>query len=943
MDDHNFLKFKKPLIRHAGMSDTEQRIEIRFMLTDAPEASMRVRVVDSEMKPVNVDYRFYSGAISNSLKEIENIRLRNANVINWGTIDDDSISLADNPQLLHMLSRCDNVVDSDGQPITFSDETARVWYDIKRLEASSPGAMPMMRGGLRIDTVDGPLTEPRFLSDSFLKAGNTVYPILSIGDNYENISSFLVDFPASQICPILSVFFSYIDNIKPIVEGYDMVYTTSKERLVPTIVVEKVDSDKALYLRVQPTAANMSADMMDKFYFTRIVSAADSTLVVKDVEAFDNEKAADEVENIITRYAPSRKEGREIYRDNDLFIIPENVAASFLFRGLPTILTTFRVIGTDKLKLYKFTTATPRLNVKLSSGIDFLEGTATVDIADEKFTLGQILEQYSRNHYVELADGCRAIIDETYMRRLERIFRRADKNDNKVKISFFDLPEIESLINDRLKGPGIERSRKLYEGFNKLASKSLKVKGLKATLRPYQEEGVKWIKYLYDNNLGGCLADDMGLGKTIQTIAMLLQIYPKCTKPSLIVMPKSLVFNWENELEKFAPSLTHSVYYGNNRNLEEALKSNVVLTTYAIARNDIDQLRKVEFEYVILDESQNIKNLAAQVTKSTFLLQAAHRLAISGTPIENNLTELYSLFHFLNPTMFGTSDDFNTDYTYPIQRDGDELAAEQLRRKVFPFILRRLKKDVLTDLPDRIDQTVYVEMSEEHAAFYERRRRSYQEQINASISQEGIQKSQFLIFQALSELRRVASIPESLSDGRITSPKLEALDEQLESAVTNGHKVVVFFNFIAGMELAGERLERLGIGYETMSGATSNRRQVIERFQNDPECRVLLMTLKTGGVGLNLTVADTVIIFEPWWNKAAEEQAINRLHRIGQKAKVMSFSLYTRDTIEEKIKELQDKKSLLVDAIISSDSGSGKQLSEEDINFILAPATTSKK
>lgn len=353
-------------------------------------------------------------------------------------------------------------------------------------------------------------------------------------------------------------------------------------------------------------------------------------------------------------------------------------------------------------------------------------------------------------------------------------------------------------------------------------------------------------------------------------------------------------------------------------------------------RNDAEKFQNIDFEYIVLDESQNIKNTEAQVTHAVWLLRGEHRLAISGTPIENNLTELYSLFRFLNPTMFGSMDDFNKLYTYPIQGQHDELASEDLRRKVYPFILRRIKKDVLPDLPDLIEQTLDVEMEPSHAEFYERRRAEYYKQIHEQIQRDGFNKSQFLMLQALTELRRIVSVPESLSEGRIKSSKLPMLTDQIADLASNGHKTVVFFNFIAGIELVGEQLDRLGIGYATMTGATTDRKKVVDRFVTEPDCKVMLMTLKTGGVGLNLTVADTVIIFEPWWNRAAELQAINRLHRIGQSAKVMSYSMITHNTIEERIRELQEQKSLLVDEIISSDSGAFKHLTEEDIDFILS-------
>ena len=448
------------------------------------------------------------------------------------------------------------------------------------------------------------------------------------------------------------------------------------------------------------------------------------------------------------------------------------------------------------------------------------------------------------------------------------------------------------------------------------------------------QEGVKWINYLYDNNFGGCLADDMGLGKTLQTITMLTRVYPKQTESTLIIMPRSLLFNWQDELQKFAPQLTYYTYYGSQRDLAEATQQQLILTTYALVRNDIELFRQQQFHYIILDESQNIKNLQSQTTQAVLLLNGRHRLALSGTPIENNLTELYSLYRFLNPAMLGTLDDFNHQYAAPIQHGADKEATEALRRKIFPFMLRRLKKDVLTELPDRTEQTLYVEMETDHQRFYEERRRYYQEAIQKSIKAQGIEKSQMMMFQALSELRRIASVPESLSDGAILSPKIPLLCEQVEEAVAGGHKVVIFFYFIAGIELVGEHFTELGIDYATMTGSTHDRRAVIERFQQDAGCRALLMTLKTGGVGLNLTVADTVYIFEPWWNKAAEEQAINRLHRIGQKAKVMSYALITRDTIEEKIRLLQQQKQDLADSLITGDQAITKRLTEEDIKYI---------
>jgi SNF2 family DNA or RNA helicase len=401
-------------------------------------------------------------------------------------------------------------------------------------------------------------------------------------------------------------------------------------------------------------------------------------------------------------------------------------------------------------------------------------------------------------------------------------------------------------------------------------------------------------------------------------------------------MPRSLLFNWDKEVRRFAPQLSTYTYYGNTRDQDEAIKSHLIFTTYALMRNDIEDWKEKEFLYVILDESQNIKNMQTQASKAVMLLNADNRLALSGTPIENSLAELYSLFRFLNPSMFGSAESFNQQYLLPIQKHNDKTATADLRRKVYPFILRRLKKDVLKELPDKIEQTLYVEMSDEQTKYYEQRRQFFKQAIEQQVAMKGIQQAQFFIFQAMNELRQIATIPEAQTNGRIASPKVELLVEQLLDAVANRHKVLVFCNFLHAIELISEKLNEQSIDFVTMTGSTRNRQELVERFQNNSNCKVFLMTLKTGGTGLNLTAADIVFIFDPWWNKAAENQAIDRAHRIGQENKVLSYRLISTGSIEEKIVMLQDQKSELFQNIISDDTASLKDLSQEDINFILA-------
>ena len=929
MNKDGFLsRFRKSEIQVRELAKSSGGKTNVFFRLDFDDEGAKMNVVNEkgEVSKVLPDYRLYQGEVFNVLRVLDDIMQSDLYSINWSGADR-AFYLRNEPTLLFALLRCDRLVDKSMHPITISTEQAEIVLSIKEKgDECHPKVLARKEGQS--------LQPFQLLNDVFALIGHTIYPIASLGTNYLRIGFFEEDFPKTLLEQYLSVFYSYIDNAELDYDGYTLVRSEQPIGTIPTLVIEKVDADMALYLRLTHTLAGVSADFVKDFDLTwQAQLTMEHQVVLRRIVNSDAQQEQEFLRKTILNYAPDRKAAKEVWQSGGEFIVPQETAGQFLLQALPELVRRYQLLGAERLREYRVKAVKPKMKLSLSSGIDFLEGSATISLEGEEFSLRKFLQQYQKQKYITLSDGNRALIDEDYVKRLERIFRKAEKgSSDKVRVSFFDLPDIEDLLQERLQGEAFEHHRKFYEGFNALASKKMKFDGVQAKLRNYQKEGVKWLNYLYENNMGGCLADDMGLGKTLQTITMLTRI---SAGPSLIVMPRSLLFNWQDELQKFAPQLTYYIYYGGQRDLNEACKQQLVLTTYALVRNDIEQFRKVPFHYVILDESQNIKNLASQVTQAVMLLQGKHRIALSGTPIENNLSELYSLFRFLNPAMLGTADEFNKQYAYPIQRDNDKEVTESLRRKIFPFMLRRLKKDVLKELPDRMEQTLYVEMDDDHKRFYEERRQYYQTLVGNSIASQGLEKSQMVMFQALSELRRIASVPESLSDGNISSPKIPLLTEQVEELVAAGHKVVIFFNFIAGIELVGERLTEMGIDYATMTGSTRDRRAVVERFQNDAGCRALLMTLKTGGVGLNLTVADTVYIVEPWWNKAAEEQAINRLHRIGQKAKVMSYALITRDTIEEKIRQLQQQKQDLADSLITGDSAMTKRLTEEDIKYIL--------
>lgn len=893
---------------------------------------MAVGVVDAETGKLLTcipDASSYGGVTADLLRSFS--RGHSGWSVGWGDTEtsDYELLVDEHPELVYMLSMAGNVVDESGNKVVFDRDSVDVGVEIVCDDS---------RRRCRAQLMSREYGACSMVGDAFVTfSDGKIRPINDgIGCPAPEMNALLTDFDMVSLAEYLSILVSMNPDIEIVIPDMQIKRRKTPRELRPTIIFDRVDADKALYMR----AVN-SVDRLDpKFsadFELHYVAEVDSERKIIDIYPLkvSDDNPANSLLDDLYSVSRSRVQKSEIYNDGNLFIVQEEAAARFLFDRLPALLDKYRLIGSEKLREYNVTPVRPKLSLKLGSGIDFLEGDATVEVGEEKISLADLLRRYNKNRYVELGDGTRALLDSNYIARLKRIFSRKPDSKGHVKVSFFDLPEIEKLLDGKVEGAVWKRHRQLYEGFNKLKDQKLETPRLNGTLRPYQADGVKWLKYLWQNKIGGCLADDMGLGKTIQTIAVLADAYPDAKLPSLIVMPRSLVFNWESELKKFAPQLDYYIYYGNAREFDEARGHQVVLTTYALVRNDIEKFKDVEWESVWLDESQSVKNVGAQVSQAVQLLKSDHRFAISGTPIENNLMELYSLFRFLNPAMFGSAENFAETYAAPIERGGDAEASAALRRKVFPFILRRLKANVVKDLPPMVEQTLWVEMEEEHARAYERRRRELAALVDMASKGSDSAKARFVMLQAITELRQLASVPEKVTDGRVKSKKLEMLVDNVADVVASGRKVVVFFNFLAGIRLAEEELRRRGIRAVTMTGATADRGRVVREFTSNRDCNVMLMTIKTGGTGLNLVVADTAFIFEPWWNTAAEAQAKNRLHRIGQTSKVMAYSMLVKGTIEEKMRELQEKKALLVDDIISSDSAS-KHLTDDDIRYLIS-------
>ncbi|OWP26733.1 helicase SNF [Fusobacterium polymorphum] len=722
-------------------------------------------------------------------------------------------------------------------------------------------------------------------------------------------------------------------NIDLKYEDYETV--VSEERnAIPQIIIEKISFDNSLYIKINSIISTMDYEFFIKNQIETvlIVNELEKKLEISKINLENLSSDMFEIVKVLTKLQKSIGLKSSYYIDNENFIIlNEELAKEFVKKELLQLTGRYSIIGTDRLRKYNIKAVRPKLSGRFSYNLDYFEGEVEVEIEGEKFSIQQLLNNYKKDEYIVLSDGTNALINREYIEKLQRVFKEED--GNKIKVSFFDMPIVQDMIDEKAFENDFMGSKDFFEGINELPKEEVEYPKLNATLRDYQKYGYKWLKYLTDNNLGACLADDMGLGKTLQAIALLSNLHEEKKKKSMVIMPKSLIYNWENEIKKFAPKLKVGVYYGINRDFSSLKKVNVILTTYGTIRNDIENLLEQKFDLLVLDESQNIKNINSQTTKAVLLLNAKKRIALSGTPIENNLLELYSLFRFLNPEMFGSVQRFTNSYILPIQKYSDTSTIQELKKKIYPFLLRRVKKEVLEDLPDKIEKLVYVDMNDEHRRFYEERRRYYYSLLQKNTSSQG-NFDKFFVLQAINELRHIVSSPE-LETKKIISSKKEVLIENVIEAIENNHKVLVFVNYLSSIESICDSLKENKIKYLKMTGQTKDRQNLVDKFQSDSRYKVFVMTLKTGGVGLNLVSADTIFIYDPWWNTTVENQAIDRAYRLGQDKTVFAYKMIMRNTIEEKILKLQEIKNKLLDDLISEDNLSTKNLSKNDIEFIL--------
>jgi len=604
------------------------------------------------------------------------------------------------------------------------------------------------------------------------------------------------------------------------------------------------------------------------------------------------------------------------------------------------------VYGFEALKNFRFNTARPSTHIHVSSGMDWFDAKVEIEFGSQRVGIDDIKKALvNKQSFVQLGDGTLGILPDEWLKRYSLLFKVGDGRSNQLRLSKYHMSVIDELYENR---DETELSFELDEKYERL--KEFKhipevqpPEHLLKILRPYQTSGYQWLNYLNDVGWGGILADDMGLGKTIQALSM-LEHYKEVngSLKAIVVCPTTLIYNWKNEVEKFTPSLSWHIHHGSTRgrSTEELQQHNIIITTYGTLRSDIQLLLKGNYDYVILDESQAIKNPASKVTKAACLLNAKNRLCMSGTPLQNNTFDIFAQMNFLNPGLLGNMEFFRNEFATPIDKFGEQDQKEHLRKLLYPFILRRTKEQVAKDLPEKTETILFCEMEDEQRKIYDVYRNTYREKILGSIDDQGIGKSQLTILQGLMKLRQICDSPAILNEEEKHpnhSIKLDELAREIEENIGD-HKALIFSQFLGMLALIKKKLVEDDIKFEYFDGSTSavDREKAIQNFQNNDECRVFLISLKAGGVGLNLTAADYVYIVDPWWNPAVEQQAIDRTHRIGQTKNIFAYRMICIDTIEDKILQLQERKKKLASELIADDASFVKALSKQDVEYLFS-------
>ncbi len=628
----------------------------------------------------------------------------------------------------------------------------------------------------------------------------------------------------------------------------------------------------------------------------------------------------------------------EFTLDNDLIDFVTLVVPKLVKQGI-------EIMGEESLFNFKVSKAKPTMMMEVRSNVDWFNIKGEVRFGKDKVQMEKVLEAiFKSKRFIDLGDGKRAVIPKEWGKELSGYKGLLEIDGDSAKLSKYHLSVLESLVQLSKKtdmDDKVTQTINKFRSFDKIQPAELSSK-VKANLRNYQKTGYDWLNFLVEYDFNGILADDMGLGKTLQALSLLQKIKDgKNKKPFLVIVPTSLVFNWKNEIEKFTPELTTYLHHGPKRiktekKFKEMLDTkDIIITTYGTLRNDLDHFASNEFEYLILDEAHIIKNPSSVTAKSVFALKAKNKLVISGTPIQNNLMELWSLFQFLNPGYLGTYDSFKENFVIPIEKDKNEDVTKSLKRIIDPFMLKRNKDVIADELPEKTEMVLRSNFLDEEKEVYDNWKDYYMGEISKSIKDKGFDKTRMKILEGLTKLRQISLHPKMIDKNyKGSSGKFDLLMMEVEKVLSEGHKVLIFSSFVKMLTIVKDEFEERGIKYSYLDGKSKNREEIVEDFEGAEGARPFLISIKAGGVGLNLTSADYVFIVDPWWNPAVEMQAMDRAHRIGQKKPVFVYKMIAEDSIEEKILDLQKSKKKLVENVISVEKGTMKTIDAKTINEI---------
>lgn len=730
--------------------------------------------------------------------------------------------------------------------------------------------------------------------------------------------------------------------ILPLSKEYNVHFTNVQKEEVKDCKpeVKVLLKEKGEYLLFQPVFNYRGYDVRPADKEKIILPIADKLLVIQRNLEVEKE-FVQKIESLHSGFIRPVEgnvlalKGTDVLRNNWFFLFVDAVKEM----NIP-------VFGFEALKNFRFNTAKPSTKIFISSNTDWFDAKVEILFGEQKVTVDEVKKALTnKQQFVQLQDGTLGILPEEWIKKYSLLFRVGDGKSGNMKLSKYHFSVIEELYLQRDEEELFFQLEEKYERLKDNHSiKPVPAPAhLKSVLRPYQESGFQWLNYLREVQWGGILADDMGLGKTIQALSFLHHLKEENgSLKALVVCPTTLMFNWQNEIQKFTPNLTFSIHHGGGRSKENLADPaiDVIITTYGTLRSDIKQFVDVAFDYVILDESQAIKNPSSKVTKAAGLLKAKNRLCLSGTPLQNNTFDIFAQMNFLNPGMLGSVEFFKQEFSVPIDKFGEKEQKDHLRKLLYPFILRRTKEQVAKDLPEKQEMVLFCEMGDEQRKIYDAYRNDYRDKILGVVENQGIQKSQLTILQGLMKLRQICDSPAIVKEEERfpnVSVKLEEIGREITENISN-HKALVFSQFLGMLALIKEKMKELGVDYEYFDGSSTvaERERSIHRFQNDENCRVFLISLKAGGVGLNLTAADYVYIVDPWWNPAVEQQAIDRTHRIGQTKNIFAYRMICTDTVEDKILKLQERKRNLAKDLITDDEGFVKTLTKEDVEYLFS-------